>query len=201
MTDHSILAIMAHPDDAEMWAGGTLAKHAQAGKAALLVASNDNVRIREAEEGAAILGVALHIRQELSAESCLNVIEAVQADIVICHRLDDTHPDHRRVGELVSAVMHKAVIKLQKRIRLYACDTYESLTLNGHVPGNVIVNIEETFDSKMTALGKHASQPLEHFSDMAQRQARVWGARIGVRWGEAFDTVPVLGVVPGVEHL
>ena len=37
MTGPTVLAIMAHPDDAELWAGGTLARHAQIGRAAIFV--------------------------------------------------------------------------------------------------------------------------------------------------------------------
>ncbi len=47
----SVLAVMAHPDDAELWAGGTLALHA----------AHDAVRDAEARAGAEILGASLRL--------------------------------------------------------------------------------------------------------------------------------------------
>jgi threonine aldolase len=82
---------------------------------------------------------------------------------------------------------------------LYVCDTYNSLTISGSVTAGAIVNIDRTFEKKMEALRKHRSQPIEHFGEMARRQAEMWGARIGCRWAEAFDAVPVLGIV-GARH-
>src|SRR5919108_2197884 len=54
-----LLAMLAHPDDAEIWAGGTLFKHTQRGDQALIVymaATEDSVRGEEGKRGAAILG-------------------------------------------------------------------------------------------------------------------------------------------------
>ncbi len=198
-----LLAIMAHPDDAEMWVGGTLAKHARTGRASILIACDDPIRTREAEAGAAILGTELRVTTggPLLFETCLEVIGTTAADVVICHRWDDPHPDHRRIGMLVTGVVQKAAIILRKRIHLYVCDTYESLTLDSRVPGSAIVNVDDSFDVKMSALQAHVSQPLSHFSSMAERQARTWGARIGATWAEAFDPVPVLGLLPGRDAL
>jgi hypothetical protein len=59
-----------------------------------------------------------------------------------------------------------------------------------------------TFDTKMAALREHASQPIEqHFGPMAETLGRLWGARIGTRYAEAFTAVPILGCLPGATHL
>jgi N-acetylglucosamine malate deacetylase 1 len=202
MTGPTVLAIMAHPDDAELWAGGTLARHAQIGRAAIFVECASQDRAREAAGGAQILGAQLHMTESLSAEACIELIGRLSADVVICHRWDDPHPDHARNGALVTGAVQKAAIRFQQRMRLYVCDTYESLTLTGNVPGRTIVNVDATFDLKMRALAEHRSQAIEHhFAPMAKRQGQSWGARIGAHWGEAFDPVPVLGMLPAVDHL
>ena len=54
-----LTAVMAHPDDAEIWAGGTIRKHIERGDEALIIymtALEDSVRGEEAKRGAAILG-------------------------------------------------------------------------------------------------------------------------------------------------
>jgi LmbE family N-acetylglucosaminyl deacetylase len=201
MMTPTVIAVMAHPDDAEIWAGGTLARCALRGRAAILVGSTDEARRREAIAAATVLGAQLHLVKRVSVGSIINLIDDLSADVLICHRWDDPHPDHRRIGMVVTGAVQKAAIGRSKRIRLYTCDTYQSLTLGGNVPGRAIVNIDETFEVKIRALRHHKSQSVEHFAEMARRQAEFWGARIGATWGEAFDPVPVLGVLPEVTML
>jgi N-acetylglucosamine malate deacetylase 1 len=51
---------MAHPDDGELWAGGTLALHAREAAVTLAVPQHEPARMAEAKAGAAILSVRLH---------------------------------------------------------------------------------------------------------------------------------------------
>jgi hypothetical protein len=55
----------------------------------------------------------------------------------------------------------------------------------------------------MRALAAHGgTQPIaEHFAPMAENLGRLWGARIGAAYAEAFTAIPVLGRLPGVGHL
>src|ERR1039457_1453063 len=55
----SVLAVMAHPDDGELWAGGPLALHARDAAVTLAVNEHEPARMAEAAAGAAILGVRL----------------------------------------------------------------------------------------------------------------------------------------------
>jgi LmbE family N-acetylglucosaminyl deacetylase len=54
----SVLTVMAHPDDAELWAGGTLARCADSGTVVTIAVPHhaEPVRDAEAAAGAAILG-------------------------------------------------------------------------------------------------------------------------------------------------
>ncbi|MGH3813836.1 MAG: PIG-L family deacetylase, partial [Pseudonocardiaceae bacterium] len=58
----SVLTVMAHPDDAELWAGGTLAIHAQAGAPVTIAVPRANeARDRETAASAETLGAALRL--------------------------------------------------------------------------------------------------------------------------------------------
>jgi len=192
---------MAHPDDAELWAGGTLALHAQYAAVTVAVERNDPVRMREAAQGAQTLGVRLEVVDELTAAACAALCGTLRAEILITHHVDDVHPDHRRAATAVLAAIPEAVIATGHPRRLYTCDSYESLTLHGPVAGHTIVDITTTFEVKMRALHAHQSQPLDHFGAMAERLARLWGARIGAAYAEPFTPLPVLGRLPSAAYL
>jgi N-acetylglucosamine malate deacetylase 1 len=55
-----------------------------------------------------------------------------------------------------------------------------------------------TFEVKAQALAAHGgTQPITgQFGPMAETLARLWGARIGARYAEAFTPIPVLGRLP-----
>jgi hypothetical protein len=65
------------------------------------------------------------------------------------------------------------------------------------------VDITATFKVKAQALAAHGgTQPIAgHFGPMAETLARLWGARIGVPYAEAFTAIPVLGRLPATARL
>jgi N-acetylglucosamine malate deacetylase 1 len=200
----SLLAVMAHPDDAELWAGGTLALHARDTGVAIAIPRHEPERIAEARAGAAILGAALHLLpQPMSAQDLSALIRQLQPEVVITHPVTDVHPGHRHAAETVLAALPETVIATGRPLRVYTTDTYNSLTLTGPVSAAVIVDITATFETKTRALAAHnGTQPVTgHFGPMADTLARLWGTRIGVPYGEAFTPVPVLGRLPATLRL
>lgn len=193
----SVLTVLAHPDDAELWAGGTLAAHAATGPVTIAVPRHDPIRDAEAVAGAAILGAQLQLLDAMTTEHVAQVLQELRPDVVICHRIDDVHPDHRLAANALLGALPAVVIATGRPHRVYSSDTYNSLTINGPVPTGAIIDVTETWHTKMKALRAHASQPVaEHFGPMAETLGRLWGARIGTPYAEAFQPVPVLGRVP-----
>lgn len=199
-----VLAVMAHPDDAELWAGGTLALHARDAAVILAVPRHEPARMAEAEAGAAILSAQLHaLPNPASPAAVQELITGSRPEVVITHPLADVHPDHRQVAALVLAALPEAVISTGYPQRVYTTDTYNSLTLDGPLRAGVIVDITATFEVKAQALAAHGgTQPITgHFGPMAETLARLWGARIGARYAEAFTPIPVLGRLPAAVRL
>jgi N-acetylglucosamine malate deacetylase 1 len=192
---------MKHPDDPELWAGGTLALHARDAPVTLAVSEHEAARMAEAAAGAAILGARLVVLP--AAGAVADLITDVRPDVLITHLLADVHPGHREMAEAVLAALPEVVIATGRPLRVYAADTYNSLTLSGPVSAPVIIDITSTYEQKCTALAAHAgTQPIEdHFGPMAETLSRLWGARIGVPRAEAFTPVPVLGRVPATARL
>ncbi|WP_316527576.1 PIG-L deacetylase family protein [Kitasatospora brasiliensis] len=197
-----MLAVFAHPDDAELWAGGTLALHAEHAPVHIAVPVHDEVRDAEARAGAAVLGAALHQLPVLIPEAVRDLLVELKPHVVITHPVLDIHADHRHVSEAVLEALPEAKIATGQPRRLYTCDTYNSLTLTGPLAPTTLVDVTDTFDTKMRALRCHESQPIDsHFGPMAEDIARLWGRRSGARYAEAFTALPVLGRLPGATHL
>lgn len=204
MVSFSLMTVMAHPDDAELWAGGTITRHVHhGGSATIAVAHHDPIRNAEAAAGAGILGAHLELLDEITPAIVFALLTRHQPDVVVTHPVNDIHAEHRRCAETLLAVLPDVVIATGRPHRVYHCDGYHNLDMTGQpfiLP--VIVDITEAWETKLTALRSHASQPIiDHFGPMADTLARLHGGRIGVTRAEAFQAVPILGRLPTHEHL
>jgi LmbE family N-acetylglucosaminyl deacetylase len=119
-----VLVIGAHPDDADIKAGGTAARWCALGHVVRLVSLTNGQaghqtqhgpelarrRAAEAQAAAAVIGATYEVLDHPDGElddrrdNRLRVIRLVRAfrpDLVITHRSTDYHPDHRFTGLLV----------------------------------------------------------------------------------------------------
>lgn len=230
-----VLAIAAHPDDIELSAGGTLIKHAQKGQAVgildltmgeLGTRGNAELRLKEAADAGKVMGVTARENARLrdgffrnDEESQLNLIKWIRffrPEIVIANALEDRHPDHGKGGRLIAdACFLSGLRKIEtewegkKQEQWRPRRVYHMIQDRLYNP-NIIVDISETFEEKMTAIKCYKSQfhdpnsgePETYISTgkfLEEITARdmLWGKRIGVRYGEAF----ICENVPGIADL
>ncbi|SHF60491.1 PIG-L deacetylase family protein [Streptoalloteichus hindustanus] len=199
----SVLTVMAHPDDAELWAGGTLARCSAAGAVVTIaVPHHPEPRASEAAAGATALNAGLHQIERPGAAAVRELLLETRPEVVLTHPLRDVHPDHRRIAEALLEALPEVVITTGRPRRVYTVDTYNGLTLDGPIPAHTIVDVSRTWATKQGALAAHVSQPIAtHFGPMAQTLARLWGARVGVTHAENFVPLPVLGRLTAANFL
>jgi N-acetylglucosamine malate deacetylase 1 len=182
-----IIAFGAHPDDCELKAGGVAAKWAANGHKVKFVATTNgdaghfemsgvalaNRRKAEVERCAEILGIETEVLDIHDGELLptlenrkiiTRLIRDWQADIVLCHRPNDYHPDHRYTGVLVE---DSAVLVVAK---FFAPDTqalsknpiflYYSDDFKKPYPFDpaIIVSIDDVVDKKRAAIEAMPSQ-------------------------------------------
>jgi N-acetylglucosamine malate deacetylase 1 len=120
MTDAlAVLALVAHPDDAELICGGSLIRAADAGHRTGILnltggesgsAGDQATREREAERAAEILGVAVRRNAGLPDGALTNSVEAryrvagilreLRPDTLVLMWPEGRHPDHRAASQL-----------------------------------------------------------------------------------------------------
>jgi bacillithiol biosynthesis deacetylase BshB1 len=176
-----LLAIMAHPDDAELLCGGTLARAAAQGyRVAILDLTGGesgsfgdrDTRAREARAAAEVLGVAERrtaglpdgrLENAPAARSVVaTLIRELRPRTVILHWPDARHPDHRAASELGRDACFVAGIRNAAEVTgephrphkiLYAL-TYQE----AHEKPSFVVDVSDFIDRKMDAIFAFGSQ-------------------------------------------
>jgi LmbE family N-acetylglucosaminyl deacetylase len=182
-----IIMIGAHPDDCDIKGGGTAALFVQMGhNVKFLSVTNGDAghmeegggmlakrRIAETQEVARRLGVTYEVLDNHDGELLptlpirMEIIRRIRdwdADIVISHRSNDYHPDHRYTGVLVQDAAFMVGVPniaadtppLSKNpVFLYYQDHFQKP--NPFQP-DIAIDITEVIDKKIEALDAHESQ-------------------------------------------
>ncbi|MDF2721629.1 MAG: bshB1 [Paenibacillus sp.] len=179
MSDRVDLLIFgAHPDDAEIGMGATIAKHAKAGYRIALcdltqaeMSSNGDVvtRRKEAEEAAAILGVVARTNLMLPDRGLYATkehIDAITAEIrkfkpriVFAPYWQDRHPDHIACSQLVQEAVFNAklrrympdsgAVQVEQLIFYFINDLYEA---------DMMIDVTADYEAKLASLRAYATQ-------------------------------------------
>jgi N-acetylglucosamine malate deacetylase 1 len=182
-----IIAFGAHPDDAEIGVAGTAALWAAKGHAVKLVAAtNGDIghwneaggplarrRKAEVERAAKVIGSSVEVLDNHDGElmptlenrkAVTKLIREWKADIVISHRPNDYHPDHRYTGVLVQDASYMVTVPnfvpdvpamKNNPVFMYFSDRFERP--NPFRP-DVIVAVDGVMEKKLDALLGMTSQ-------------------------------------------
>ncbi len=182
-----IMVFGAHPDDCELKAGGVAAMWAKLGHHVKFVsATNGDIghaimsggelakrRMREVHAAAKILGIESHVMDIHDGElmptldnrkAFVRLIREWKADIVMAHRPNDYHPDHRYTGILMQDAAFMVTVSnfcpdtphLQNNpVFLYLSDGFQKP--NPFEP-DLVVSIDPVIKQKVDALWTLESQ-------------------------------------------
>lgn len=173
-----ILAFGAHPDDVELFAGGTMAKMASLGYATGIVdmsrgelgtRGTPSLRKQEAAKAAGIIGVKT--RENLgfadgdvtvTAGARLKVIRVLRKyrpGIVLTHYWDDKHPDHANTSRLVAeAVHHSGLAKIKTGQERYRPPTLLFFKLPTNLAPSFVVDVSDFVEQRTAAIAAYRSQ-------------------------------------------
>lgn len=182
-----ILLIGAHPDDADLKAGGTAARWASLGFVVRMVSLTDGRaghhemvgdplsrrRRAEAQAAAAAIGATYEVLDHPDGElddrleyrhEVIRLIRSFRPDLIATHRSTDYHPDHRFAGLLVQDASYLVTVPA-------VCPDVPHLPASPVIlcfsdafrrpcpfEPHVVVEIEDQFDRLVSMLHCHQSQ-------------------------------------------
>lgn len=227
-----ILAIGAHPDDIELSCGGTVITMVRTGHHVALLdlthgelgtRGSREIRAREAEEAANILGISerrsldipdgnIEVSQE-NIRQVMSVIRELKPKILLIPHSEERHPDHVRAHRLCKEAWFYAGLKNMATTSNgapqspYRPDVYFEFMQWYEFSPSFIIDVSDAYETKMKAIRAFRSQfhdpssqepqtKLSHpgFLDLIEARSRYYGERIGVRHGEAFYSIAPFGV-------
>jgi LmbE family N-acetylglucosaminyl deacetylase len=200
LSDHDgepvVLAVFAHPDDAELACFGTLARLAAAGwrihshvvtrgeATANGGPSLGELRLRESECAAGLIGATVSAGSQPDGAVAANgstvgeigdLLRKLRPELVITHHpADGGHQDHRAIA---AAVVQAALRSARLRCVLFA---EPPMHASGFVPA-LFVDVTEHWPEKIAAVEVHATEAGKPAlqQDVLQARARFWAVQAG----------------------
>jgi len=186
----NIVVIGAHPDDADVTTGGTAIKFARLGHKVLFVSVTNGdaghfsngggalakIRRSEAQEAGKRFGVTYRVLDNHDGEltpdlnirlDLIRLIREWNADVVIGHRSNDYHPDHRNTAILIQDAAFMVIVPniapdtppLKKNpVFLFMQDRFTKPY--PFIP-DISVDISDVYEQKIYGVAAHESQFFE----------------------------------------
>lgn len=197
-----ILIIGAHPDDCEIKAGGVAALWSAKGHTVQLVSATNGAtghhaiggvelvrrRTAEARSAARALGCKSLILDLPNGEMepsiamrrvFLKLIREFQPDLILTHRPNDYHPDHRYTSQLVQDSAYIVTVPNNlptvPALRYNPAIAYLSDGFRKPIPfqPDIAVGIDAVLDKKIDAIHRHTSQMYEWLPWNVQEEDKV----------------------------
>ncbi|WP_457601071.1 PIG-L deacetylase family protein [Hydrogenivirga sp.] len=121
------------------------------------------------------------------------VINRIKPSVVFTHHRNDLNIDHR--------ITYKAVITAARPMQgcpvkeIYSCEVLSSTEWNYPISfsPNYFVDISDTLDIKLKAMKEYKQELREYPHPRSlkgiERNAEVWGMKVGLKYAEAFEVV------------
>lgn len=178
-----ILVFGAHPDDAELSCGATIAKEVSLGKKVGIIdltrgelgtRGSAEIRDTEAANAAEVLGVTVRenlrfrdgffVNDEAHQMEVVKMIRKYKPEIVICNAIDDRHIDHAKGSKLVSdACFLSGLVKIQTDVDGAAQEAWRPKQVYHYIQWknitpDFVVDVTGFMDKKVASLMAYTSQ-------------------------------------------
>jgi N-acetylglucosamine malate deacetylase 1 len=185
-----IMAIGAHPDDCDLRAGGLAILYARAGHQVDFVSMTNGDaghheeggaplarrRLAEAHAAARVAGIRYTVLDIHDGELeptlanrklIVRLIREMRPDLILTHRTNDYHPDHRYTAQLVQDAAYTVTVPGSVALTPHLAVNPPILFLSDHFQRpypftpDLAIAIDEVIDTKMAMVFEHTSQVFE----------------------------------------
>jgi bacillithiol biosynthesis deacetylase BshB1 len=178
-----ILVFAAHPDDAELSAFGTLARHIHAGRKVGIIdmtrgelgtRGTPEIRMEESKNAGEIIGV--HVRENLGfrdaffsndedhIRAIITKIRQYRPELILGNAILDRHPDHGRAAEIIKRAFFlsglakiETTVEGKKQEAWRPSNLYNFIQSQSIVP-DMVVDVSDFWAAKMEAIRAYRSQ-------------------------------------------
>ena len=197
-----LLILGAHPDDAEFHAGGLAAIYREAGQIVKMVSVTNGesghfrisgkelaeIRRSEARAAGQVIGATYDVWDNPDGrllptievrEQIIRELRTFAPDLVLTHRLNDYHPDHRAVGQAVQDASYMVTVPpicsdvpalRSDPVVAYLPDLF---TRPAPLRGDVVIDIGDRLEAIVRMLAAHRSQFFEWLPYNERRTAEI----------------------------
>jgi N-acetylglucosamine malate deacetylase 1 len=188
-----ILVLAAHPDDAELCCGGTIARHVSMGHKVGIVdftqgelgtRGTPEIRAQEANAAAEILGLSARENlgfadgffknDEEHQRAVISVIRKYQPDVVLANAIYDRHSDHGRAAQLAADSCFLAGLpKIETMLDGEQQAPWRPKAVYHYIQSqfikpDVVVDVTEFWDKKVASYKAYKSQVFDPESNEPQ---------------------------------
>lgn len=209
MKKRNILCVIAHPDDLELMAGGSIARWIREGASVHVLTFTEGVwtapngtsmrdpqeALDEEQEAAEYLGYSVENLQltamDIQFKDCyvlevLKRIEKYKPDTLLSPWSGDLHHDHEVIARITASASRRVPRVLMGQINYYLKDFFTP---------NIFIDISDTWDKKIGALKCFSGQwsrAGEDWYEYLDTTSKYYGKIIGVKRAEGFISVKYL---------
>jgi len=205
-----LLVIGAHPDDADIYAGGLATKYRQLGHTVKFISVTNGAaghhemcgqqlidrRRAEAKAAGDVIGAEYQVWDNPDGEltptlkvrmQIIRLIREFGPDLLLTHRPNDYHPDHRYTSQLVQDAAYLVTVPnicpetpplARDPVIMYLYDTF---TKPSPFSPTVAVAIDDVFEEKVSMIDCHESQVYEWLPHNGHMEKEVPSAKQGRR--------------------
>lgn len=188
-----ILVLAAHPDDAELCCGGTIARHVSMNHKVGIVdltqgelgtRGTPEIRAKEARDASEILGLAIRENlgfadgffknDEQHQRAVISIIRKYQPDVVLANAIYDRHSDHGRAAQLAADSCFLAgLAKIEtvldgKKQAPWRPNAVYHYIQSQFIKPDFIVDVTEFWDKKVASYMAYKSQVFNPVSNEPQ---------------------------------
>ncbi len=185
-----ILVLAAHPDDAELGCGATIAKQVSLGRKVGVIDFTQGelgtrgtiqTRAQEAKDSASILGLAVRVNlgfkdgffvnNEVHQLAVIRLLRKFQPEIVLANAIYDRHPDHGKGSDLAfDSCFYSGLAKIETKDEGKMQSAWRPKHLYHYIQSQLIspdfvVDVSDFWETKMNAVRAFKTQFYDPTSD------------------------------------